>query len=539
MVLLGYRTPLSDQPFAHRVFEAHAERYPERLALTCGEVRCSYRELNDWANQLAHHLMGRGIGAGSVVGVCLDRSLEMAVTILAILKSGAAYAPLDPTYPPGRLRLMMSQLSSMELIAAAPSTLEMVSESGTEILDVVAARPRLTSLPVANPAAEITGDNICYVVFTSGSTGAPKAVAVRHKGWHNLLSWLVRDFDLGTDSSGLLLSPFGFDISQRGFMAPLFTGSVLHLLPSRNFDAFIACRLMRDLEVRTLHCAPSAFYLLVERSEAEAIESFGTFDFAFLGGEPIAASRLEDWATKTENSSKLVNVYGVAECSDVSTSHVLMDYADYVVGGVPIGRPIDNVSIHVLAEDLTATPSGEVGEICISGVGIGAGYLNDDQMNADRFVTVGLGNSPVSIYRTGDLGRVRQDGELMYVGRADKQVKIRGMRVDLGDVEAALEGSQRIQQAIVVPVHGDEAHDTQLLAFILLSAEDPGVAFDALAVRRELFKILPVHMVPSRIRTVTQFPLSPNGKVDRDALALIAEESVWASADDAGVVGVR
>jgi D-alanine--poly(phosphoribitol) ligase subunit 1 len=524
MPLTGKRVVLTDRPFAHELLESHAERHPERLALTCGEESRSYGELNAQANQFAHYLIDRGLGPGAIIGVWLDRSIEMVVSILGVLKAGAAYAPLDTTYPAGRLRLMISQLTGMKLVVASPSTLEMTQGCTAEVLNVADCWPRLGELSGTNPVTAINEESICYVIFTSGSTGTPKAVAVRHKGWYNLLNWVVTEFGLGTSSSGLLMSPFGFDITQRGLMTPLFAGAALHLLPSRYFDARMACRLIRDRRVRTLHLAPSALYLLLDQAEAQGADALGSIEFMFPGGEPIVAARLADWAKGPGNSAKLVNVYGVAECTDVASAHILSDYDGYALSGVPIGRPIYNVDIHLLDSGLAPVAPGDLGEICISGLAVGAGYLNDPGLNAERFVSVPSEGCAVALYRTGDLGRVGPDGELMYVGRADRQVKVRGLRVDLGDVEAALTSDERIKQAVVVPVRAKDARDTDLAAFVMLGSEAVSAeTFDALAMRRDLLEVLPVHMVPAQIVVVAQFPLSPNGKVDRDALAMRAD----------------
>jgi D-alanine--poly(phosphoribitol) ligase subunit 1 len=522
MTSVGRRTPRAGQPLIHKIFESHAARWSERTALTCGDVIYTYRELNARANQVAHYLMAKGFGKSSVIGVCLDRSPDMAVSVLGILKAGAAYAPLDTTYPAGRLRVMRSQLTRMKLIVASSATVDMTGTSGAEILNMSEEWPRLSTFPTADPVVDISAEDLCYVVFTSGSTGTPKAVAVRHEGWYNLLQWLVTQFHLGAHSSGLLLSPAGFDISQRGLMAPLFTGSVLHLLPSRHFDVLLACRLMRQRAARTLHCAPSALYLMVDTSAARNGHDLDSLDFAFVGGEPLVAQRVADWATGPGHSCRLVNVYGVAECTDVATAHVLTDYAAYAAGGVPIGRPIGNVDVHLLDEGLEQVPQGSIGEICISGLGVGAGYLNDSNLNAERFIQVGSGDHAVRLYRSGDLGWLRPDGELMYAGRADRQVKIRGMRVDLGDVEAALAGDESVRDAVVLLGlrNSEDSHEPDLVAFVVPAAEAAGVPEEIVAMRRKLLDILPWHMVPGRIVYVRELPLTPNGKVDRDALAL-------------------
>jgi D-alanine--poly(phosphoribitol) ligase subunit 1 len=535
MSLFGQQVQLPSLPLVHKTFEAHAERHPDRVALTCGRQEHSYRDLNLRSNQFAYYLMEQGLGPGSVVGVCLDRSPEMIISILGILKAGAAYAPLDTTYPASRLQLMISQLAAMKLIVAGPRTLGMVGGSSTKVLDLAEAGPFLRTFPIADPVVEISGQSICYVVFTSGSTGTPKAVAVRHEGWCNLLSWAVSEFGLVASSSGLLMSPFGFDISQRALMTPLFTGSALHLLPSRNFDVMMTYRMIAELSVRTLHCAPSALYLLLERAGAVSTEALGSLAFVFVGGEPIAPARVTDWATRPGNPTRLVNVYGVAECTDVATAHVLVDYARYAASGVPIGSPIYNVNIHVLDSDLTPVPPGDTGEICISGVCVGAGYLNDSKLNDERFVSLGSGESLIGLYRTGDLGRVSPDGELMYVGRADGQVKIRGMRVDVGDVEAALAGNEHVRQAVVLPVRSEGSQAADLVGFVVPSGGVAEKDFDLSVVRRQLLTVLPAHMIPISLVAMPRFPLSPNGKVDRRALAVSVGESAQITDNKPGV----
>jgi D-alanine--poly(phosphoribitol) ligase subunit 1 len=529
MLLAGQDVPQPECPFVHEVFESYARQSPDRTALTFGGQCLSYSDLNARANQFAHYLLQQGVGAGSVVGVCLDRSPEMVISVLGTLKVGAAYAPLDTTYPADRLARMIAQIPRMTLIVASPETAEMARMArggNAAVFDAVRGASQLSTLPRTNPRVKLSDSDICYVIFTSGSTGTPKAVAVRHDGWFNLLSWLVNSFGFTTESSGLLISPFGFDITQRGLLAPLFSGSVLHLLQSRNFDAMLACKAIDRLKVRTLHCAPSALYLLVERARATGWGVLSSLEFLFVGGEPIIASRLAEWATNPGSVAKVVNVYGVAECTDVACAHVLTDYDRYIATGVPMGRPIDNVRLHLLDEDRQPVGSSEVGELWISGLAVGAGYLNDPRMTSERFVRMDHlspteGDEARTMYRTGDMARVAPDGDLMYVGRADSQIKVRGMRVDLGDVEAALHGNEHISQAVVLPTD-DGAEITGLAAFVVPSAgtrNGSSDTFDALAIRRELLNLLPNHMVPALLIPVPEIPLTPNGKVDRSNLS--------------------
>jgi amino acid adenylation domain-containing protein len=506
MALTGRRNPQPADPVVHRVVSRHARAHPDRLAVTCGPDSLTYRELEERANRLAHRLRGLGIGRGALVGVCLDRSLELMVGILGVLKTGAAYVPLDPTYPRERLRLMTTQLPALRLVLAGESTVDLVG--GAPTLDPAT----VADGPAEGPALPVHPDDLCYAVFTSGSTGAPKATAVRHRGWYNLLDWLRVEYGLDARSSSLMVSSFGFDITQRSLMTPLFTGATVHLLPSRNVDIGMAHRFLGECGVRTLHLAPSTLYLLVDRKRSVGADALKAVDFVFIGGEPMNAARVVDWATAPGNGCLLLHQYGVAECTDVASSHPMRDWARYAEAPLPAGPPVYNTTIHLLDDGLAPVPDGEVGEICISGLSVGAGYLNPTPDVAGRFRTADLGSGPVRLYRTGDNGYATPDGELVVVGRLDHQVKIRGMRIDLGDVEHALRRHPLVRDAAVIPVP-DAAGDAALVAFVIPTGSGTG------ALRRDLLEVLPRNMVPQRVVEVTAFPLNPNGKIDRAALA--------------------
>ncbi|MEU9192166.1 amino acid adenylation domain-containing protein [Streptomyces hundungensis] len=514
MALIGNRVPLPAERLAHRVFEEHARTHPERPALTCGEERLTYGELNARANRLAHHLTAQGITRGAIVGVCVDRSPELVSSILAILKAGATYVPLDPTYPAERLRLMLSQLPQMTAVLAANDTLALVEGCHGDIVDVNDPELRLESCPATDPEVEIGPDDLCYVVFTSGSTGTPKATAVRHEGWYNLLNWLRLEYELDHESSNMLLSSFGFDISQRSIMAPLFMGAALHLLPSRSFDISLAYRLIGELGVRTLHCAPSTLYLLVDREMDRGTDVLTGLHYVFIGGEPMSAARVADWATREGNGCVLLHQYGVAECTDVASSHRMVDYPGYANSRMPAGPPVYNTEIRILDDTLEEVATGEVGEICISGISVGAGYLNADPERQSTFVTTERDGRPVRFYRTGDQGYATPSGELVVVGRVDHQVKVRGMRIDLGDVEHAVRRHKKVRDVVVLPV-SDGEQDARLVAVVIAAAEP----VDERSLRRDLLETLPRNMVPQEFVEVSAFPLNPNGKIDRKALS--------------------
>jgi non-ribosomal peptide synthetase component F len=271
--------------------------------------------------------------------------------------------------------------------------------------------------------------------------------------------------------------------------------------------------LIRELGVRTVHCAPSAFYLLVERELARKDNCLDSLRYAFVGGEPLHVARIAPWATQQGKRCTVLNQYGPAEVTDVALSHALRDYSEYLSAPVPIGTPIHNVEIRILGNDLTELPDGQTGEICISGTGVGAGYLNQSLAEQSRFTTVADGERTLSIYRSGDRGYVSPSGEVVIVGRMDDQVKISGMRIDLGDVRHAVCGNHRVKDAMVLALHAENG-EQELVAFVVPA----GDRIKGQALRRELFDVLPRNMVPVRFIDIPEFPLTPNGKVDRSAL---------------------
>ncbi|CAM5501772.1 hypothetical protein SAVIM338S_03628 [Streptomyces avidinii] len=526
MALTGRHVPLPDNLLVHGVFESHARLTPDRTALTCGDTELTYAELNERSNRLAHHLIALGVGRGSVVGVCLDRTPELVVSILAVMKAGAAYVPLDPTYPAERLHLMVSQLDHIKLNIASAATRDLLSTAPGELLLVDSLADSLAgspgdgpgARPASNPDVALGNDDLCYVVFTSGSTGIPKATAIRHGGWYNLLEWLRLEYRLDSGSSGLTVSSFGFDISQRGLMAPLFCGAAIHLLPSRMFDPGMAYGIIEERGVKQLHCAPSTLYVLIDHETAVGGSALTRMGHVFIGGEPLTVSRVEDWAVQEHNSCVLLHQYGVAECTDVASSHLLADYPRYRGAATPAGPPVYNTRIAILDEDLAEVPDGTTGEICISGLSVSAGYLNASPAEARRFTELPTADGPVPLYRTGDRGYLAA-GELVVVGRVDAQVKIRGMRMDLGDVEHGVRGHALVEDVVVLALPDGDG-EPRLVAYVLPAAA--AVTAGGLNTRglyRDLMDVLPRNMIPQEFVVLDAFPLNPNGKTDRRALA--------------------
>ncbi|MEW1639122.1 amino acid adenylation domain-containing protein [Streptomyces sp. NPDC093801] len=513
MILQGKRVALPSAPVVHRQFEAHVRATPDAVAVSCAGRQVTYAELDARANRFAHFLAARGTGRGAKVGLCLDYSADLLVAILGTLKAGAAYVPFDPAYPPARLRLLLDQVPDLALIVASPATAGLIGQAPVEVAGFEELSDRLAALPDTAPGVEVTGDDLCYAVFTSGSTGTPKLTAVRHGGWFNLMNWLRIEYGLHRGSHNLVVSAFGFDLSQRALMTPLFCGATQHLMASRNFDPMLAYRTLNEHDIRTVHCASSTLYLLVDWETARGGDALTRLDYVLFGGEPLKAERLTDWARREGNTCTLLHQYGVAECTDVATSYDLAGYRPGAHEVAPVGRPAHNTDIHLLDEELRGVAAGEQGEICISGAGVGAGYLGGSGPENARFTTIEVYGVPRRAYRTGDRGYVDADGELVVLGRIDAQVKVRGMRIDPSDVERALGRLAGVREAAVAVTYTGSG-EAELSAFVVPAGGD--LAEDDL--RARLLEDLPRNMVPARFTNVPRIPLSPHGKVDRAAL---------------------
>ncbi|MET9608868.1 amino acid adenylation domain-containing protein [Streptomyces sp. NPDC006512] len=513
MILQGKRVALPPAPVVHKRFEAHVAAAPDAVAVVRAGRQVTYAELDAKANRFAHLLVARGHGRGAKVGVCLDYSVDMLVAILGTLKAGAAYVPFDPAYPEARLRLLLGQVPGLALIVASPATAAMVESASVDVIDLEQLAGHLAGLPATAPDVPVTGDDVCYAVFTSGSTGTPKLTAVRHEGWFNLMNWLQVEYGLDSGSNNLVVSAFGFDLSQRALMTALFCGATQYLLASRNFDAMMAYRILNEHDIRTVHCASSTLYLLVDWETARGGDALTRLDYVLFGGEALKAGRLTDWARREGNTCTLLHQYGVAECTDVATSYDLAGYRPGEQDVPPVGRPAYNTDIHLLGEDLRGVAPGEQGEICISGASVGAGYLNAGPENR-KFTTITVDGEPRRAYRTGDRGYVNEAGELVVLGRIDAQVKVRGMRIDPTDIERALARLAGVREAAVVVTY-TESGDAELVAFVVPAGDGPAEN----DLRTGLLETLPRNMVPARFLNIPRIPLSPHGKADRAALA--------------------
>ncbi|MDO0915184.1 amino acid adenylation domain-containing protein [Streptomyces sp. DT2A-34] len=489
------------------LFADQAARTPGATAVVHEGTRLTYAELDARANRLAHLLAARGAGPERLVALALPRSPELVVAVLAVLKTGAAYLPMDPEYPADRLAFMLADADPVLLVTTADVA------PGLPACEVPVVTPdESRAYPGAAPAApSLTGDHLAYVIYTSGSTGRPKGVAVPHRNVVRLFSATRRWFDFGPDDVWTLFHSYAFDFSVWELWGALLHGGTLVVVPyavSREPEEFL--RLLARERVTVLNQTPSAFGELL-RADA-ALPDVGrelALRYVVFGGEALDFTRVAEWYTRhPQDAPVLVNMYGITE----TTVHVTgLPLTEAAVHDRPqasgIGHAIPDLRAYVLDAGLRLVPPGAAGELYVAGAGLARGYLGRPGLTAGRFVADPFATGPGELmYRTGDLVRRSTDGELEYLGRADDQVKIRGFRVELGEVEAALAGHPDVAQAVVL------VRDGRLVGYTV------GRALDADAVRRHAGRTLPDHMVPSTVVVLDRLPLTANGKLDRAAL---------------------
>src|SRR5262245_2843891 len=489
-----------------QLFAAQAAATPDAVAVVFEGEQLSYGELETRANQLAHHLRARGVGAESVVGVCLERSLELVVALIAILKAGGAYLPLDPEYPAERLHYMMADARLVVLLTHSAVAASLTIPPGLRcvLLDQEDMRGKLKTALSTTPHPE----QLVYTIFTSGSTGKPKGAANTHSGLHNRLSWMQEAYHLTPGDAVLQKTPFSFDVSVWEFFWPLITGARLVVAaPGAHRDPAQLIDTIRRQNVTTLHFVPSMLNVFLAHEGARTCTSIRRL---ICSGEALSAET-RDQVNALLPDGPMENLYGPTEAAIDVTYWPCRDDCS---GEVPIGGPIWNTRIYVLDGCLEPVPVGVVGELYIAGAGVGRGYVGRGGLTGERFVADRYGAAGMRMYRSGDLARWRGDGVLEFVGRADHQVKVRGFRIEPGEIEAALVRHASVSQAAVV-ARPDRAGGQQLVGYVVLAA---GADADAAALRAHVGARLPDYMVPSSIVVLDRLPLTANGKLDRGAL---------------------
>ncbi|WP_315833218.1 non-ribosomal peptide synthase/polyketide synthase [Bradyrhizobium prioriisuperbiae] len=487
-------------------FEVHAARTPSARALVFGETSVSYGELNARANRLARRLQARGIGPDQLVGLALERSVELMVGVLAVLKAGGAYLPLDPDYPAERLAHMLRDSSTSLLLAhrEVEDRLALVlAESGVEAwrLD---NEPSSEQGDSSNLGLSIHPESLAYVIYTSGSTGIPKGTGCSHGALAGRLGWMQAEYDLRDSETLLQKTPVSFDVSVWEMFWPLAVGARLAIAePGAHREPRRLVEAIRRYKVTTLHFVPAMLEHFIAEPESRHCSSLTRL---FSGGEALS-TELQARVLMAFPNVRFDNRYGPTEASINATYWTCRDDGRRV----PIGPPIPGTVTRILDADLNPLPAGVTGELYLGGVGLARGYRGRAGLTAERFIPDPFGGPGDRLYRTGDLARWRADGVVDYVGRSDHQVKIRGFRIELGEIEARLLQQAGVRAAVVVAREAGASR--QLVGYV--AGDD---ALDGAELRTALSSVLPDYMVPARIMVLEQLPLMPNGKVDRKAL---------------------
>lgn len=491
----GERRPLPTM-CVHDAISAQAARTPGKIAVEHGEESICYRDFEESANRLAMLLNQLGVGQGDLVLLSASTSIPTLIALVAVLKCGAAYVPLDPTYPTARKQVICRQAAAKLVLADAAVDMEAVAGTRVRFLDALAEQARLIHRAPRLPAVDLRA--LAYVIFTSGSTGAPKGVLTHHMGVANLVAAMAAAWPIDGDSRVLQFASLGFDASVPEWAGPLTVGGAVVLKPAEGLllgDDLV--RFVREKQVTLMKLPASALRVVPPGS-------LPTLRTVVTAGEACTEELVGTWAP----AHRFFNCYGPTEASIGST----MARLDVDSETVTIGRPNPNVSVLVLDENLASPPCGEAGELFIGGLGLSWGYLGRPDLTAERFLPNPHGAPGARMYRTGDLVRQLPSGELQFVGRLDDQVKVRGFRVELGEIEAELLRLNGVRQAAV------RVSDDSLTAYVVLARATTDAAAE---LRSSLRARLPSYMVPGQVVLLNELPLTAHGKIDYSALAAV------------------
>jgi amino acid adenylation domain-containing protein/non-ribosomal peptide synthase protein (TIGR01720 family) len=481
-----------------------AQQTPDAIALVYEQTQLTYAELEQRSNRLAHYLTQQGVGIESLVAVCMERCLELVISLHAIVKAGAAYVPLDPDYPQERLDYMIQNAGAQLCLSQQALTGKLNGFTG-QLLCIETLQTELAQQPSTAPELKLQPDNIAYLIYTSGSTGQPKGVANNHQALANRINWMQRAYGLNQNDTVLQKTPYSFDVSVWEFFWPLITGAKLVIArPNGHKDSHYLSQLIQEQRINTLHFVPSMLQAFIEEPEAARCSSLKRI---ICSGEALPLSLQQQVYSKLD--AQLYNLYGPTEAAiDVSEWHCRAD--DTASSIVAIGKPIDNIQLYILDSQLQPVPVGVSGELYIAGIGLARGYHRKAQLTAERFIPNPFGQGE-RMYRTGDICRYRADGVIEYQGREDGQVKLRGFRIELGEIESVLKQHPAIQDAAVKV--WEQGQSKRLVAYLLSKTENLDEA-----VKHQLQQ-LPDYMRPGQYVRLDKLPLTASGKLDRKALA--------------------
>jgi amino acid adenylation domain-containing protein len=500
----------------HELIEYQAENLPEQVAVIGSKRRLTYREFNRKANQLAHHLRSRGVGRNARVGICLDSSLELAVALLAVLKSGAACLPLDPNYPKDRLRYMLDD-SQARVVITGDGKLPAAVPQGCEVILLAGAAKAISAQPQTNLESDVTAEDIAYVIYTSGSTGKPRGVLLKHAGLANYNANAARMYAMTPKDRVLQFCSISFDIAIEEMFIAWLSGATL-VMKTKNMPLavpeFLQWAEQHGITVLDL---PTAYWheWVHEFSQLANVVP-ADLRLVIVGGEKPSSQAYAKWVSSAAKRVRWINTYGPTETSICATAfEPQYEPGAAIPENIPIGRALPNVQVYLLDTDLNPVPVGIAGELHVGGVGVASGYLNRPELTAEKFIPDPFSSQPgARLYKTGDRARYLPSGEIEFLGRVDDQIKIRGFRVELGEVETVLGKCPGIRDAAVIAKE-DASGGKQLVAyFTAAQGSKPAVS----ELRRYLQQQLPDYMVPSAFVSLPAMPLTPNGKINRREL---------------------
>lgn len=486
-----------------------AQTYPNNVAAIFMGNRLTYKELDKKADQLAAYLIENGTQKGTIIGLHVGRSLEMLVSILAILRTGAAYLPLDPEFPADRIQFMLEDTGAKTLITSSTHTGKF---QNIHEIDIEALWPILDKYSDL-PEIQVTGSNLAYILYTSGSTGKPKGVQITHRNMVNFLVSMQQEPGIKETDRLLAITTISFDIAGLEMFLPLTAGAQVVIADAESTkDGRLLLKLVEDEHINIMQATPTTWQMMLDSGWSKH------YDLKILcGGEPLPQKLAAELLSR---SNELWNMYGPTETTIWSTAKRIKN-ADTPI---TVGAPINNTSIYILDKNNNPLQPGEEGEIAIGGDGVANGYLNRDELTHEKFITASFNNKNERIYKTGDLGRINENGELVCMGRIDDQVKIRGHRIELGEVEAAVSKLPGIKQSVVIATEDDQL-GRRLIAYIIPDTVTDGTE-EIIAIpnevikqwREQLAQALPPYMVPEEFVGLPRFPMTTNAKIDRKAL---------------------
>jgi amino acid adenylation domain-containing protein len=531
--LNGARLEYPHDKCVHQLVEVQAAATPDNIAVVCGGESLSYSELNSRANQVAHYLMALGVQPGTLVGLCLERSVEMIIGVLGILKAGGAYIPLDPSYPNERLAFML-QDAQVPWLLTQQALLKELPQHGARVVCQDIDRALIVQQPQENPVNRVGPDNLAYVIYTSGTTGEPRGVMIGHKNLCHYLYAMRQAITITDQDRYLHTASIAFSSSVRQLFVPLVQGAAVVVATSeQRIDPRLLFEAIKQQGVTIIDLVPAYW-----RSCLHALERAGAETSAALlrnqlrlilsASEPLTSEVPRDWTFSCKHDAQLINMFGQTETTGIVTVYPIPAENDKRVHVVPIGRPIANTDVYLLDGRGQPVPFGITGELCVGGDGLGQGYFKQPALTAEKFVPHPFSTEPgARLYRSGDMARYLPDGNIEFIGRRDHQVKVRGHRVELGEIESVLNSHSAVRESAVL-LREDIAGEPRLVAYVVGKY---GQSSSAEGLQTFLRQKLPEYMVPAAIVMLNELPLTPNGKLARWALPVAEKARVGSDAD--------